>query len=39
MARRSKAAGEEGNQAAGSTKEMNDGHQHDALDDFHGYWN
>jgi hypothetical protein len=29
----------EGNQAAGSTKEMNDGHRHDALDDFHGYWN
>jgi hypothetical protein len=29
----------EGNQAAGTTKEMNDGHRHDALDDFHGYWN
>ena len=29
----------EGNQAAGSTKEMNDGHRHDALDDYHGYWN
>jgi len=29
----------EGNQAAGSTKEMNDGHRHDMLDDYHGYWN
>ncbi|KAF8057825.1 hypothetical protein FPV67DRAFT_1455922 [Lyophyllum atratum] len=29
----------EQNQSAGSTKEMNDGHRHDALDDFMGYWN
>jgi len=29
----------EGNQAAGSTKEMNDGHRHDILDEYHGYWN
>jgi hypothetical protein len=29
----------EGNQAAGSTKEMNEGHRHDTLDDYHGYWN
>jgi len=29
----------EGNQAAGSTKEMNEGHRHDILDEFHGYWN
>jgi len=29
----------EGNQAAGSTKEMNDGHRHDMLDEYHGYWN
>ena len=29
----------EGNQAAGSTKEMNDGHCHDMLDEYHGYWN
>jgi hypothetical protein len=29
----------EGNQAAGSTKEMNDGHRHDMLDDYNGYWN
>ena len=29
----------EGNQAAGSTKEMNDGHRHDALDNFDSYWN
>lgn len=29
----------EGNQAGGSTKEMNDGHRHDALDEFHNYWN
>ena len=28
-----------GNQAAGSTKEMNDGHRHDTLDDFNNYWN
>lgn len=29
----------EQNQTAGSTKEQNDGHQHDTLDDFCGYWN
>jgi len=29
----------EQNQSAGSTKEMNDGHRHDTLDDFWGYWN
>jgi len=29
----------ENNQTAGSTKEMNEGHHHDALDDFFGYWN
>lgn len=29
----------EGNKAAGSTKEMNDGHRHDILDEYHGYWN
>jgi hypothetical protein len=29
----------EGNQTAGSTKEENDGHRHDSLDDFHNYWN
>ena len=29
----------EGNQVAGSTKEMNDGHRHDMLDEYHGYWN
>lgn len=29
----------EGNQAASSTKEMNEGHRHDMLDDYHGYWN
>ena len=29
----------ENNQTAGSTKEMNEGHRHDALDDFFGYWN
>lgn len=29
----------EQNQTAGSTKEQNDGHRHDTLDDFHGYWN
>ncbi|KAG6836333.1 hypothetical protein H0H93_009029 [Arthromyces matolae] len=29
----------EQNQSAGSTKEMNDGHRHDSLDDFFGYWN
>ncbi|KAG6834489.1 hypothetical protein H0H93_009346 [Arthromyces matolae] len=29
----------EQNQSAGSTKEMNDGHRHDALDDIFGYWN
>ncbi|KAF9529568.1 hypothetical protein CPB83DRAFT_812024, partial [Crepidotus variabilis] len=28
-----------GNQAAGSTKEMNDGHRHDVLDDYHTYYN
>lgn len=28
-----------GNKASGSTKEMNDGHRHDILDDFHTYWN
>jgi hypothetical protein len=29
----------EQNQTAGSTKEQNDGHRHDTLDDFFGYWN
>ena len=29
----------EQNQAAGSTKEQNDGHRHDTLDDFFGFWN
>jgi len=29
----------EGNQVAGSTKEMNDGHRHDILDEYHDYWN
>lgn len=29
----------EGNQAAGSTKEMNDGHRHDKLDHFHSFYN
>jgi hypothetical protein len=29
----------ESNQEGGSTKEQNDGHRHDSLDDFHGYWN
>jgi hypothetical protein len=29
----------EGNQAAASTKEMNGGHQHNILDEYHGYWN
>lgn len=29
----------EGNQTGGSTKEMNDGHRHDTLDDFHNYHN
>jgi len=29
----------EGNQAAASTKEMNEGHRHDILDEYHGYWN
>ena len=29
----------EGNQVAGSTKEMNDGHRHDILDEYHSYWN
>lgn len=29
----------EQNQTAGSTKKQNDGHRHDTLDDFHGYWN
>lgn len=29
----------EGNQTGGSTKEMNEGHRHDALDEFHNYWN
>ncbi|KAJ3535599.1 hypothetical protein NMY22_g6415 [Coprinellus aureogranulatus] len=27
------------NQASGSTKEMNDGHRHDTLDDFINFWN
>ncbi|KAF6750008.1 hypothetical protein DFP72DRAFT_851984 [Ephemerocybe angulata] len=27
------------NQASGSTREQNDGHRHDTLDDFMGYWN
>jgi hypothetical protein len=29
----------EQNQTAGSTKEQNDGHRHDTLDDFFRYWN
>lgn len=29
----------EGNQAGGSTQEMNAGHRHDTLDEFHGFWN
>ncbi|KAF8221898.1 hypothetical protein L208DRAFT_1325446, partial [Tricholoma matsutake] len=29
----------EQNQTAGSTKEQNDGHHHDTLNDFFGYWN
>ena len=29
----------EQNQTAGSTKRMNEGHRHDTLDDFFGYWN
>ncbi|KAF8231997.1 hypothetical protein L208DRAFT_1035521, partial [Tricholoma matsutake] len=29
----------EQNQMAGSMKEQNDGHCHDTLDDFFGYWN
>ncbi|KAF8231610.1 hypothetical protein L208DRAFT_1038472, partial [Tricholoma matsutake] len=29
----------EQNQTAGSTKEQNDGHRHNTLDDFFGYWN
>jgi hypothetical protein len=29
----------EQNLAAGSTKEQNDGHRHDTLDDFFNYWN
>ncbi|KDQ18432.1 hypothetical protein BOTBODRAFT_171279 [Botryobasidium botryosum FD-172 SS1] len=29
----------EGNQAGVSTREMNAGHRHNALDDFHGDWN
>ncbi|KAF8175800.1 hypothetical protein BJ912DRAFT_857712 [Pholiota molesta] len=29
----------EHNQTAGSTKEMNEGHRHDTLDAFFGYWN
>jgi hypothetical protein len=29
----------ENNQAAGSTKEMNDGHRHDTLDDLTNFWN
>ncbi|KDQ05894.1 hypothetical protein BOTBODRAFT_122150 [Botryobasidium botryosum FD-172 SS1] len=29
----------EGNQAGASTREMNAGHRHDTLDDFHGDWN
>jgi hypothetical protein len=29
----------EGNQTGGSTKEMNDGHRHDTLDNFHNYHN
>jgi hypothetical protein len=29
----------ENNQAAGSTKEMNDGHRHDTLDDLTNHWN
>ncbi len=29
----------EQNQSAGSTKEQNDGHRHDSLDGYFGYWN
>lgn len=29
----------EQNQMAGSTKEQNEGHRHDSLDDFLGFWN
>jgi hypothetical protein len=29
----------ENNAAAGSTKEQNEGHRHDSLDDFFGHWN
>ncbi|KAF5360607.1 hypothetical protein D9756_005153 [Leucocoprinus leucothites] len=29
----------EQNHAADSTKELNEGHRHDTLDDFNGYWN
>jgi hypothetical protein len=29
----------EGDLTAGSTKEMNHGHRHDSLDDFHNFWN
>jgi hypothetical protein len=29
----------ENNQVAGSTKEQNDGHRHDTLDDFFNHWN
>lgn len=29
----------EQNQAAGSTKEQNEGHRHDTLNNFFGYWN
>ncbi|KAJ3562223.1 hypothetical protein NP233_g9711 [Leucocoprinus birnbaumii] len=29
----------EQNHAASSTKELNEGHRHDTLDDFNGYWN
>ncbi|KAF8326718.1 hypothetical protein F5887DRAFT_925190 [Amanita rubescens] len=29
----------EQNQTAGSTKEQNEGHRHDSLDDFFGFWN
>lgn len=29
----------EGNQTGASTREMNAGHRHDMLDDFHGDWN
>lgn len=29
----------EQNHAANSTKELNEGHRHNTLDDFNGYWN